>query len=122
MLRVLAFLCGIAFILAGVAGMSLKPEYIVDGKLFGKFLVNFEHNLVHLVTGILALVSGVKSYFASKLFFIIFGIIYGILAILGIVQTDADFFHQHILVDDFGNYVHIAISLLFLVFGFLFRK
>jgi len=49
------------------------------------FHVNGPHNFVHLLTGIVALICGYQSAHASKLYFLIFGIVYGLVALLGFV-------------------------------------
>src|SRR5437764_14357813 len=49
------------------------------------FHVNAAHNAVHLLTGIVALLAGMAGVGASKTFFKIFGLVYGLVAVLGFV-------------------------------------
>ena len=53
--------------------------------LFGVLHVNAAHNVVHLITGAVALLAAYKGVRASELFFQVFGIIYGLVAILGFI-------------------------------------
>jgi predicted Kef-type K+ transport protein len=55
--------------------------------LLGLFAVNGMHNLIHLATGIVALIVGFASDSASKIFFQIFGVIYALAALyLGVMM------------------------------------
>lgn len=82
MLKRIAVAFGVIFVAAGVLGFV--PAFVTDGRLLGLFEINNLHNLVHLVTGILAIVVGVMSERASRMFFRIFGVIYALVALLGV--------------------------------------
>jgi len=82
MLKKIAVAFGIIFVVAGVLGFI--PAFVTDGRLLSLFAVNNLHNLVHLVTGILAIVVGVMSEAASRMFFRIFGVVYAFVAALGL--------------------------------------
>jgi hypothetical protein len=84
-LKKIAVVFGVVFIAVGLLGWV--PALNPDGKLLGIFEVNPAHNLVHLATGIVALIAGIASDKASKLFFQVFGVIYGLVAILGFVSS-----------------------------------
>src|SRR5437867_9028720 len=56
--------------------------------LLNVFHVNAAHNAVHLLTGIVALLAGMAGVGAAKTFFKIFGVVYGLVAILGFVVGD----------------------------------
>ena len=77
---------GIAFLLAGIAGFI--PGLCPDGKLFGLFAVDAIHNIVHIATGVLALVFAAVSEAATRNFMRIFGIVYGLVAVLGLFSGD----------------------------------
>lgn len=115
MLRALAILFGIFFISLGIMGFI--PYYITNGKLFDIFRLNFEHNIVHLATGVISLLSGLISPFASKNFFIICGVIYAFLAIFGFQLEDGKLFDM-IAVNMPDNVLHAGIGSMFLVIGF----
>jgi hypothetical protein len=82
MLRAIAVIFGILFLLAGILGFI--PSYAPDNMLLGYFHINPMHNFAHLITGIIALWVGFTSMAASKLFFRIFGVIYVLVALLGL--------------------------------------
>lgn len=115
MLRIAALLAGVAFIFAGVAGFM--PQFTSDGLLFGIFQVNEMHNLVHIVSGAIALFVALKATY-SKLFFEIFGIIYAIVALLGfILNGDLSFIMMTFNLAD--NILHTGIAVVFLYLGFM---
>jgi hypothetical protein len=77
---------GIAFLLAGILGFI--PVSAPDGMLLGVLHVNTAHNIVHLLTGAIALWASTTGETASKLFFQVFGAIYGLVAVLGFAYGD----------------------------------
>ena len=89
----------------------------VDGSHVLIFHVNTMHNLVHLASGVLALICGFASLKAARTFSIAFGIVYGLVAILGFmnVQIVNDLLH----LNEADNFLHIGIALLFLGAAFL---
>ena len=85
-LKKIAVIFGVVFVAVGVLGWV--PAVNPGGKLLGLFDVNAAHNLVHLVTGIIAILAGMSSDKASKLFFQVFGVIYALVAVLGFYSGD----------------------------------
>jgi hypothetical protein len=83
MLTTIAKVWGFIFLLIGILGFV--PAATPNGHLLGLFHVNGVHNFVHLLTGVVALICGYKSTYASKMYFLIFGAVYGLVAILGFV-------------------------------------
>ena len=115
MLRLWAVLFGIGFIFAGVAGFL--PAFTTNDFLFGVFEVNSMHNIVHIVTGVIAIMAA-TSYRSTKLFFRIFGLIYGVVAVVGFWR-DGDLFMMHVNTAD--NYLHAAIAVVALYSGFFIK-
>ncbi|MGA8165520.1 MAG: DUF4383 domain-containing protein [Waddliaceae bacterium] len=115
MLRTLAILFGIVFIIVGVLGFL--PTFVINGKLFDLFQINFEHNILHLVSGVLALLCGLSSGFASKMFFIIFGVVYAFLAFLGFIQGEGMLFEM-IAINPADNWFNAGVAALSLLIGF----
>ena len=115
-LKNIAMIFGIVLVLVGVLGWI--PALSPGGKLLGLFDVNSAHNLVHLVTGIVAIVASMASESASRLFFRIFGIVYALVAVLGFYYGD-----QPLLgivssnAADSALHVVIAVVALYLGFG-----
>lgn len=87
MLKQLAVVFGIVFVLVGVLGFV--PGVTPDGHLLGIFHVNALHNVVHLLSGVIALGVGFAGTEASKRYFQIFGVVYGLVALLGFLFGDA---------------------------------
>ncbi len=113
MLRMLAILFGVAFIVMGVAGGGMMPQWIENKLLFGHFSIDLLHNLVYLVTGVIALITAITPGF-SKLFFIVFGLMYALMAGIGIGRA-GDIYVMHNNMSD--NYLFIAIAFVLLVIG-----
>jgi len=81
MLAKVAKIWGALFIVVGILGFV--PGITPNGHLLGIFHVNGPHNWVHLLTGIVALWCGYSSNHSSKVYFLVFGVIYGLVAIIG---------------------------------------
>src|SRR5438094_8759943 len=76
-----AHLFGVVFLLIGILGFV--PAVAPNEMLLNVFHVNAAHNAVHLLTGIVALLAGMAGVGASKTFFKIFGVVYGLVAVVG---------------------------------------
>src|SRR3990167_355456 len=109
--RFFAVLFGIVFIFAGVAGFL--PTFTLDGLLFGYFTTHPIHNVVHMVTGVIAIMAA-TSYRASRLFFQLFGLVYSVIAIWGF-WSNGDLLIMHVNAAD--NILHIIIGVLALLIG-----
>lgn len=116
MVRLLAILFGIALIFAGVAGFL--PQFMTDGLLFGYFQVDAMHNLFHLVTGVLAILSASRAGLASA-FFKLFGLIYGAIAIGGFWYSGDLFMMQ---MNQADNFLHAGIAVVALYIGFFVKR
>lgn len=86
MLKKIAIAFGLIMIIVGLLGFTQIAA--PNGYLLGIFHVNGEHNLIHIVTGIISLICGLASGFAARLFFRTFGIVYGLVAVLGLYYVD----------------------------------
>ena len=76
MAKTIAKIMGVVFILVGVLG------FLAPGML--GFHLNLAHNLVHLISGAVALYFGFSATLsAARLFCIIFGVVYGLLGVAG---------------------------------------
>jgi hypothetical protein len=115
MLKTFAVIFGVIFLLIGVFGFI--PDLTPEGELFGYFLVNTPHNLIHLVTGIIFIWVGAASPLASKVFFQIFGVIYGVLGIVGFFHP-SEYIFGLIANNVAGTWLHVILALIFLWIGF----
>jgi len=89
MVRTLARLLGVVFILVGILGFI--PAAAPDGALLGIFPVNALHNIVHILLGLWGLgaagsMAGAVSYMRSLT------VIYALLAVLGLIPATQDLF------------------------------
>ena len=88
MLRRAALIFGAVFIVVGLLGFvdAVAPQRTPDGfpLLFGLFAVNPVHNVIHLISGIAAVIVGLRTEAASTMYFRTFGIIYGLVTLIGL--------------------------------------
>jgi len=115
MLKTAAIVFGIAFLLAGVLGFV--PGITNDQMLLGIFHVNPAHNVVHLLSGAVALWAGFTSVAYARIYFRVFGVVYALVAIIGFMDTDG------MLLGLISNnradaWLHVAIAVVSLVLGF----
>jgi uncharacterized membrane protein len=81
MVRIAARIFGIVFLLIGILGFF--PVFTPNNNLLGIFEVNTVHNLIHILSGLAAL-AGSTSYAYSRLYFQVFGVVYGLVTLLGV--------------------------------------
>lgn len=118
MVKTAAVLFGVVFILIGILGFV--PGITKDEMLLGIFHVNAAHNVVHLLSGAAALFAGMTSFGASRMYFRIFGVVYGLVAVLGLMNMG-----QHTMLlglisnNDAVTFLHIGIAAVSLLLGFM---
>jgi hypothetical protein len=115
MIKAMATVFGIIFLLAGVLGFV--PGITHDGHLLGIFHVNTAHNIVHLLSGLAALVAASMGVGPVQNYFRIFGIVYGLVALLGFLNGDQPVFGI-IANNTADTWLHVAIALVSLMLGF----
>ncbi|PLS81346.1 hypothetical protein CYG49_02325 [Candidatus Saccharibacteria bacterium] len=115
MLSTFAKIFGVVFVAVGLLGFV--PMFTPNEHLLGLFHVNGIHNVIHLASGIVALGVGFSSNQASRLYFQIFGVVYALVAALGLIYGN-----QPILGVVTNNLadtlLHIAIAATALALGF----
>lgn len=115
MLKTIAILYGIVFVVGGILGFI--PSATPNGLLFGVFHVNALHNVIHLLTGVIAFIVGFSGANASRTFFQVFGIIYAIVALLGFFYVDRDIIG--IMANNMADtWLHVLIAVISLILGF----
>lgn len=115
MIKTLAVLFGALFVAIGILGFV--PAMAPAGLLFGVFAVDPLHNMLHLITGVVALVVGLGSERNSTIFFQVFGILYTLLAVVGFVYGGSVMLGMAHNTADAG--LHLAIGLVALFVGFV---
>lgn len=115
MLRNISGLFSVAFIGAGIAGFV--PGITVNGELLGIFDVGLVHNLVHVVSGLLALAATTAGGKYPRLFFQCFGVGYGLFTIAGFLEENSVLGLFGVNMPD--NLLHLSVSFASLALGFL---
>jgi hypothetical protein len=117
MLKTAAIIFGIVFLLVGVLGFV--PGITTTGQmLLGIFHVNAVHNIVHLLSGAVALITGLTSTAAARTYFRVFGIVYALVAILGFF-TGYGLLLGLISNNMADTWLHVLIALVALALGFV---
>ncbi len=118
MAKTIAKILGVVFILVGLCGFIMP-------NLLGAHL-SFTHNVVHILSGAVALYFGFAgSLSGARLFCIIFGIVYGLLGICGfLLGTGPDRMFEALAglglhLGTMDHIIHILLGVLFLIGGFL---
>ncbi len=81
---------GAALLLAGLAGFIAEPSF-GDADERGKLLlfdVNGWHNVVHILSGVVLLAAASK-WRTAKAVALGFGVVYGLVAVIGLIQGDS---------------------------------
>jgi hypothetical protein len=120
MAKTVCKILGVVFILVGLVGF-VSPGFL------GTHL-SMTHNLVHLISGAIALYFGFAGTLsAARLFCIIFGVVYGLLGICGfLLGRDPDRMWDALAsiglhLGTMDHIVHILLGVVFLIGGFMTR-
>ncbi len=109
LVRPLTRVLGVVLVLVGILG------FFMSSPLLGIFEVDTIHNIIHLASGAIALIVG-GNQGMSRMFLIIFGLVYAAVALIGYVQgaTVLGIF----AVNAADNALHAVIGAVCLVVGF----
>lgn len=116
MLKKVSMVFGIVFVLLGLLGFIPGITSTDDNGmqlLFGIFMVDPLHNVIHLLSGIAGLIGAASDVYA-KWFLIIFGVIYALITIIGFM--DPTIFGL-LRVNTADNWLHLVLALLLLATG-----
>ena len=122
----LAFLFGVTFIIAGVAGfIPGVTTDLYDGlefagddgssELLGLFKVSILHNIVHLLFGVGILAA--KRHASSLQYLLYAGIAYVVLFVMGMINAG-----EWVPINDADNWLHIGLALGLLGAWFIAKK
>lgn len=103
-------LLGWVLLLVGIVGFFNNP-------ILGIFAVDTVHNIIHLVSGLLAIMMAGKGEMSAKTFAKVFGAVYGLVAVLGFLSSD-DMVLGLINSNASDNWLHVALAVVFLGVGF----
>ena len=115
MIQKLAWIFGIVFIVVGVGGF-VPGLTSVDGLLLGIFQVDGLHNIIHLLSGILAIGAAWGTGMYARLYFKVFGVVYALVTVVGFLQGDTVL--GLIMVNMADNLLHLVIAVVALWAGF----
>lgn len=119
MAKTIATVLGAGFLLVGIIGF-IAPH------LMGMHL-SMAHNIIHLVSGALALWIGIAgSYGAARSFCFFFGLVYGLLGVLGFLMGAGPermftIIPDQLMLGRMDHIIHIVLGGLFLVGALLGR-
>lgn len=113
MQKTILTILGIVFLAIGVIGFVNNP-------LLGIFEVDALHNIIHILSGALALLAVSMGASAMRTFSRIFGIVYGLVAVLGFVSGDNVL--GLIMVNTADNVLHLVLAVVFLYLGFGYKE
>lgn len=116
MAKTAAVLFGVVFLLVGILGFV--PAVTKDQMLLGIFHVNAAHNVVHLLSGVAALFAGMTSVGAARVYFKIFGLVYGAVAVMGFMMGDTMLLGL-ISNNTADTWLHVVIAAVSLLIGFM---
>ncbi len=113
LVKSVTWILGIVLLLVGLLGFVNNP-------ILGLFEVDTIHNVIHLLSGIVALIAVSSSESYARLYLIVFGIVYALVTILGFMSgTDV---LGLFVVNQADNYLHAAIAVVCLAVGFGGKK
>lgn len=109
MTKKLVMVIGVVFILVGILGFFNDP-------VLGLFDVDLVHNFIHLGSGILALVFAMKGTYAAKTYAKVLGIVYGLVAVIGLFSEDSIL--GLFTANSADDWLHVVLALVILAVGF----
>lgn len=111
MLKNLAYVFGVVFLAIGILGFV--PALTPDGHLLGIFDVSPLHNVIHIASGLAALIMASA---AARLYFQVFGVVYGLVTVVGFIQGTTVLGLIGVNLAD--NLLHLVITAVALYAGF----
>lgn len=112
--KTVSWILGIVLVGVGVLGFVNDP-------VLGLFEVDMNHNIVHLLSGVIGIVAAASGHSYARMYLIIFGLVYGVVTVLGFTSADGTILGL-ITINSADNYLHAAIALVCLAVGFGGKK
>ncbi len=109
LVKPLTWLFGVVLVLVGILGFVMNP-------VLGFFDVNMLHNIVHLASGAAALIAASMSFAAARMYLMVFGLVYLVVALAGFLNITAII--DLLMLNPADNFLHLAIAAVCLVVGF----
>jgi hypothetical protein len=125
MAKTIATILGVVLLLVGIVGFFVGPAGPHMPNFLGTHLTT-SHNLVHILTGAISLYFGLAtSLSAARMFDIVFGVIYGLLGVVGFLLGSGDDRMFEALsglglhLGTMDHVVHILLGVVYLIGGLL---
>lgn len=115
MAKLVVSVLGAVFVLIGILGFiePLTP----DDKVLGLFAVNGLHNVIHLLSGVVALIAA-SSEATARLYGKVFGVVYALVTVLGFLMVGDGSILGLIPINQADNVLHIFLTVVLLYVGF----
>jgi hypothetical protein len=114
LVKPLTWILGVVLLLVGVLG------FFMPSPLLGLFEVDTVHNIVHILSGVVALWAGSTGYQYSRMYLMVFGLVYLLVALLGFFMSGSIL--GLFSVNMYDNYLHTAIGVVCLLTAFASHK
>lgn len=109
MAKTIMYVAGVVFIALGLLGFVNDP-------ILGIFDVDAMHNIVHLVSGILAFVFASQGERQARMFSLVLGVVYALVTILGFMTGEGKLLGL-MTINGADNWLHLLFAVVFLYFG-----
>ena len=113
-IKPLTWVLGIVLTLVGVAGFFTGSDMLLY------FQVDTLHNVIHLLSGVVAIIAVSMSEEYARTYLVVFGIVYALVTILGFAMGGSILGLFEVNAAD--NYLHLVIAAACLVVGFGGKK
>jgi len=113
-LTIIAWIYAVLFLALG--GLAFVPQVATDGNLLGLFLVGTILAVIYIATGIIGIALNLLGAKMSKLYLQVFGIVFAIFTIIGLVQGSTILGLMD--VNFAGHMLHMATAAVALYAGF----
>ena len=108
---------GVIILAIGILGFvpGISTGYAGSGLLLGVFAINPMHNVIHILTGLVALFAGFYAGAAyARLYALVFGVVYALITVVGFTQllfVNGDLL-GFVQINTADNFLHLAIAVL----------
>jgi hypothetical protein len=109
MIKNIMYVLGVVFIIIGILGFFNNP-------ILGIFEVDTMHNVVHLASGILALIFASRGENQARTYALVLGIVYALVTVIGFISSTGSILGLF-TVNTSDNWLHLVLAIVFLALG-----
>lgn len=106
---------GAVLLVAGIIGFFYSASFGSPGEVdavIGVLDVNAWHNIVHILSGVLGLLAFRAGFQASRTYALVFGVVYIVVAIWGLILGDKESILGFLPVNTEDNILHVILGVL----------